>query len=355
MEMEYLLETFRHHHHHRVDEMMCLDDERMKKRRRRVPLPNDHFESLEFVFGQRTHDSLNNVIGAIVKMRIRFHDEVNKARDTQSCRDSEDSTVTYTEVSSLFEDLSDIGSLGVVGPEQTDLPDFVLEPVYPEFMPPEDEVLPVEEQPLPAAASPTGDSPGYVPESDPEEESEEDDDEDPEEDPADYPVDGRNDGDDEDESSDDDEDDDVDIEGDEKEEEEHPAVDHAPSAEETEPFETDESAATPPPHPAYRITARMSIRDEPPTPFWFEAEIARLLATPSPPPSPLSPWSSPLPQIPSSSLPVSPLPPPASPTYPLGYRAALIRRDKAPSIFPSTTLPSPIVLPRCWDSKASIS
>nr|GFC72761.1 hypothetical protein [Tanacetum cinerariifolium] len=29
--------------------------------------------------------------------------------------------------------------------------------------------------------------------------------------------------------------------------------------EETEPFETDESAATPPPHPAYRTTARISI------------------------------------------------------------------------------------------------
>ncbi|GJV53642.1 hypothetical protein Tco_1449383 [Tanacetum coccineum] len=38
-----------------------------------------------------------------------------------------------------------------------------------------------EEQPLPAAASPTADSPGYVPESNPEE-----DDEDPEEDPADW-------------------------------------------------------------------------------------------------------------------------------------------------------------------------
>ncbi|GKF63971.1 hypothetical protein Tco_0187419, partial [Tanacetum coccineum] len=116
-----------------------------------------------------------------------------------------------------------------------------------------------------------------------------------------------------------------------------PAVDHAPSAEKTEPFETDEFAATPP-HPAYRVTARMSIRDEPPTPFWYEAEIARLLAIPSPPPSPLSPWSSPLPQIPSPPLPhipspplpvsppspVSPLPLPASPTYPLGYRAAMI-------------------------------
>nr|GFB78892.1 hypothetical protein [Tanacetum cinerariifolium] len=50
---------------------------------------------------------------------------------------------------------------------------------------------------------------------------------------------------------------------DEEEEEEHPTpadsvvvasttADQAPSAEETEPFETDQSAATPPPHPAYR-------------------------------------------------------------------------------------------------------
>nr|GFD62526.1 hypothetical protein [Tanacetum cinerariifolium] len=53
----------------------------------------------------------------------------------------------------------------------------------------------------------------------------------------------------------------------EEEEEEHPApadsvvvaptaADQALSVEETEPFETDESAATPPPHPAYRTTAR---------------------------------------------------------------------------------------------------
>ncbi|GKG26320.1 hypothetical protein Tco_0399466, partial [Tanacetum coccineum] len=103
----------------------------------------------------------------------------------------------------------------------------------------------------------------------------EDDDEDPEQDPTDYPANGGEDGDDEDESSDDedessndDEDEDVDIEGDE--EEEHPtpvdftavalpAVDHAQSAKETELFVTDESAATPPPHPAYRVTDRISI------------------------------------------------------------------------------------------------
>ncbi|GJX39681.1 hypothetical protein Tco_0252984 [Tanacetum coccineum] len=149
-------------------------------------------------------------------------------------------------------------------------------------MPPEDEVFPAEEQPLPTAISPTADSPGYVPEFDSEE--------DPEEDPAD--------GDDEDESSDDDEDDDVDIEGD-KEEEEHPApadstavalpvVDHAPSAEETESFKTDEE------------------------------DVERLLALSSPPPSPLFPWSSPLPQIPTPPLPASSLvPAPPSGTPPL--------------------------------------
>nr|GFC18671.1 hypothetical protein [Tanacetum cinerariifolium] len=79
------------------------------------------------------------------------------------------------------------------------------------------------------------------------------------------------DGDDEEESSEDEENDEMDVEADEEEEEEeHPApvdsvvvaptaADQAPSAEETEPFETDESAATPPPHPAYRTMARISI------------------------------------------------------------------------------------------------
>ncbi|GJY94571.1 putative reverse transcriptase domain-containing protein [Tanacetum coccineum] len=65
---------------------------------------------------------------------------------------------------------------------------YVPEPVYPEYMPPEDDVLLAEEQPLHAAASPTAESPGYIPESDPEE--------DPEEDPADYHAD-RDDDDDE--------------------------------------------------------------------------------------------------------------------------------------------------------------
>ncbi|GJS90464.1 hypothetical protein Tco_0773100, partial [Tanacetum coccineum] len=263
----------------------------------------------------------------------------------------------------------------IPSPEEPQSPpplDFVPKPVYPEFMPPEDEILPAEEQPLPAADSPTADSPGYIPESDPEEDPEEDDDEDPEEDPADYPADGGDDGDDEDEPSDDDEDEEVDIEADDEEEEEHPApadstavalpaIDQAPSAEETEPFETDESAATPPPHPAYRVTARISIPAPVPTPVWSDAEVARLLAISTPPSSPLSPWSSPLPQIPfpplppipSPSLPLSPplpvsAPPPASPIRPLGYRAAMIRlRAEAASTSHSLPLPplSPIPAP----------
>ncbi|GKB53428.1 hypothetical protein Tco_0904181, partial [Tanacetum coccineum] len=282
--------------------------------------------------------------------------------------DSDESGVTYTEISSTFEELSDIGSPGVVpspdyipGPEEPQSPpplDYVPEPIYPEYMPQEDEVFPAEEQPLPAAASPTAQSPDYVSESDPEADPEEDDDEDPEEDP-------------------DDEDDDMDIVVDDDEKEEHPAPadcvvvalpasDQAPSAEETDPFETDESAATPPPpHPAYRVMARISIPAVVPTPVWSDAEVARLLAISTPPSSPLSPWSSPLPQIPSPPLPLipsqplpvaSPLPvsspvpvlslsPPASPIRPLGYQGAMIRlRAKAASTSHSLPLPLPIIL-----------
>ncbi|GJY41635.1 hypothetical protein Tco_0428905, partial [Tanacetum coccineum] len=196
--------------------------------------------------------------------------------------DSEDSTVTYTAVSSPFGSLSDIGSPGVdrqpvmpedpyayvvaafqappfhdyvfglEEPEQTPPSlEFVPEPVYPRFMPLEDEVFPAEEQPLLAVVLPTTDSQGYIADSDLEEDKE-----DPKEDPTDYPAYGGDD-DDDDESSDDDEDDDDDVE--EDKEEEHPA-----------------SADSIPP-PVHRVTARMSIQDEPPIPFWFEAEIARLL------------------------------------------------------------------------------
>ncbi|GJV94024.1 putative reverse transcriptase domain-containing protein [Tanacetum coccineum] len=250
--------------------------------------------------------------------------------------DSEHSTITYTSVSIPVEDDSDIGSPGVdgppimpedpyayimaayqvppspdyiPGPEEPQSPpplDFVPEPMYPEYIPQEDEILPAEEQPLPAAASPTADSPGYVPESDPEE-----DDEDPEEDPADYPTDRDDD--------DDDEDEDEDEEEEEEEEEEHPApADSVP--------------------PVHRMTARISIRDEPSISLPPREEVERLLALTTPPPSPLTPLSSPLPHIPSPPFPASP---PASPIHPLGYRAAMIRlRAETPSTSHPLPLPT---------------
>nr|GEV51172.1 hypothetical protein [Tanacetum cinerariifolium] len=135
--------------------------------------------------------------------------------------DFEHSLVIYTSVPSPVEDYSDIGSPEVDGPPSPDyvpgseepeqapltldyvsgpeepeqapplpiyLP-YVPELVYPEYMPPEDDVFPAEEQPLPVAVTPTAESPGYILEFDPKGNLEEDDEEDPEEDPADYPAD----------------------------------------------------------------------------------------------------------------------------------------------------------------------
>ncbi|GKG15138.1 hypothetical protein Tco_0354738, partial [Tanacetum coccineum] len=171
-----------------------------------------------------------------------------------------------------------------------------------------------EDQPYAEDASSTAQSPDYVSESDPEVDPKEDDDEDLEDDPVDDPAEGGDDEDDEDEPSKEDEDDDVDIEANEDEEEEEhlaladsvvvalPTMDQAPSAEETEPFETDESAVTPPPHLAYCMTTRISIPAPIPTLVWSDAEVAKLLAISTPSSSPLSQWSSPLPQIPTPPI-----------------------------------------------------
>nr|GFB81119.1 hypothetical protein [Tanacetum cinerariifolium] len=170
--------------------------------------------------------------------------------------DSEDSTVTYTTVSSPYEGrLGDV-SPGVDGPpvmpedpyayvvavflalpppdyvpgleEPEQAPPspvyipYVPELVYPEYIPPKDDVFLAEDQPLPAAASPTAESPRYIPESNPDKDSKEDDDEDLEEDLADYPADH---DDDEEPSGDDaDEEDEEQDDDDDDEEEEHPAL-----------------------------------------------------------------------------------------------------------------------------------
>ncbi|GJV63542.1 reverse transcriptase domain-containing protein [Tanacetum coccineum] len=66
-------------------------------------------------------------------------------------------------------------------------PDYVPEPIYPEYIPLEDEhEFPAEEQPLPPVDSPTAESPGYVTESDPEEDPEEYEDDETEDGPVIY-------------------------------------------------------------------------------------------------------------------------------------------------------------------------
>nr|GEZ87107.1 hypothetical protein [Tanacetum cinerariifolium] len=153
--------------------------------------------------------------------------------------------------------------------------------------------------------------------------------EDPEEDPADYPVVGGDD--DADESSKDDANDEDEEEASEEEEdndeeeEEHPASvdssvvpvdDPVPLAEDTEAFEADESAPSPP-SPKLRSVG-ISVRFPPPMTASMEARITEYAVAPtppSPPPYPLTLLSSLLLQIPSSPLPLPSSPIHTSPTY----------------------------------------
>nr|GFC88315.1 hypothetical protein [Tanacetum cinerariifolium] len=54
-------------------------------------------------------------------------------------------------------------------------PDYIPGPEYPEYLPPANDMLPAEEQPLPAAVSPIAESPGYFTELEPKMEPEEND------------------------------------------------------------------------------------------------------------------------------------------------------------------------------------
>nr|GEU50700.1 hypothetical protein [Tanacetum cinerariifolium] len=208
---------------------------------------------------------------------------------------SSDSTVTYTSIS--FEDVlfwgirffgmehPDSPEAAPQSPIQTLLvpynedergpmfiqphdPDYVLTPMYPKYIPLEDEhVLSAEEKPLPPIISPTVESPEYVAESDPEEDPEENEDDETEDGPVGYPMDRGDDGDDNNgkSSGDDADDEDEDKEGEEEEE-------HFVLANSTIVIPTDELAA-------------ISL---PP-----EAKVKRLLAMPTPPPSPLASLSPP--------------------------------------------------------------
>nr|GEX49926.1 hypothetical protein [Tanacetum cinerariifolium] len=163
----------------------------------------------------------------------------------------------------------------IPGPEAPPSPDYIPGLEYPEYLSPVDDVFLAEKQPLPAAVSPTAESPGYITDSEPEIDPEEKDgdDEKSEGDSIDYPTsrgddDANDDGDDlsEDDADDEDEEESSDSE---EEEEEHiastvptPALRSSISASEdsdqTEPFEEGETATTLPPS-AYRTPPLLPI------------------------------------------------------------------------------------------------
>ncbi|GJU56449.1 hypothetical protein Tco_1230163 [Tanacetum coccineum] len=320
---------------------------------------------------------------------LQVDQHLEMADDLLTVMCSASSVVTYTSVYTdsepgrVFwgadEEISDGGSPRVIVYGYDGLkmqpvhdPDYVSEPVYPEYIPLEDEhVFPAEEQPLPPVDSPTTESPGYVVESDPEEDPEEYEDDETEDGPVDYPMDGGDDGDDNDgDSSGDDADD----------EDEHlaltdsaivvPTVEPISPPEGTEPViplpSTDisttrariivrlqASISLPPEAEVERLLAMTTPSPSPPISLsppsarerlarctvtavfyphlstytsWVRFRVARLfLQISTPPSSPLSPWSSPLPQIPFPPLPLIPSPSlPLSPPLPVSAPPPLL-------------------------------
>nr|GEZ78566.1 hypothetical protein [Tanacetum cinerariifolium] len=147
-----------------------------------------------------------------------------------------------------------------------------------------------EEQPLPAAVSPTAESPGYIMESEPEMEPEKNDGdgEKSEEDSIDCPTSGgdndaNDDGDDLSEDDDDDKDEEESSDSEEEEEEHLAPIVSAPALH-----------TTPPPF-GYRVDTRISVQPHILMSFRSKSEVKRLLAIPTPPLSPVSPTSYPLP------------------------------------------------------------
>nr|GEZ27921.1 hypothetical protein [Tanacetum cinerariifolium] len=193
------------------------------------------------------------------------------------------STVTYTSVYTdsepgrVFwgadEELSDGGSSRFIVYGYDGLPmrpphdpDFVPEPIYPEYIPLEDEhILLAEKQPLPPVVSPTAESPGYVAESDLDEDPEEYEEDEAEDGPVYYPIDGGDDDDDRDSSGYDTDDKDEDEEDEEEEEEHLASADFAiiiPIDELVSSPEGTEPTIPPPSTDTTTIGARITIRPQ---------------------------------------------------------------------------------------------
>ncbi|GJY72276.1 putative reverse transcriptase domain-containing protein [Tanacetum coccineum] len=169
-------------------------------------------------------------------------------------------------------------------------PDYVPEPIYPEYIPLEHEhEFSAKEQPILLVDSPTAESPEYVTESDPEEDPEEYEDDEIEDGSVDYPMDG---GDDDDGNS---SGDDADGEDEDEEDEEEEEEEHLAPADSTIVIPVDEpifppegtEPVIPPPSTDITIGARITIPRQTSISLPPEAEVERLLAMTTPSPSPL--------------------------------------------------------------------
>ncbi|GJS14048.1 putative reverse transcriptase domain-containing protein [Tanacetum coccineum] len=213
-------------------------------------------------------------------------------------------------------------------------PDYVPEPIYPEYMPLEDEHK-------------------YVTESDPKEDPEEYEGDETEDGPVNYPIDGGDDGDNDDgDSSGDDADDEDEEDEDEDEEEEHLApVNSTIVVPTAEPVSSPKGIGPVIPPPSTDITttgARITVRLQASISLPPEVEVERLLAMPTPPSSLLTLLSPPsaeerLARIASTqalidavtaALPSPPLPPLPPSLYippPVDYRDDVPERSRDPA------------------------
>nr|GEU43385.1 putative reverse transcriptase domain-containing protein [Tanacetum cinerariifolium] len=210
-------------------------------------------------------------------------------------------------------------------------PDFMPEPIYPMYIPLEDEhILPAEEQPLPPVVSPTAESLGYVVESDPEEDPEEYEDDETEDGSVNHPIDEGDDGDDDDGDSSG-----YDADDEDEEEEEHLAPTDSvvviPIDELASPPKGTEPSIPPPSTDTATTGARITIRPQTSISLPTEAEVERLLAMPTPSPSP---------------SPLTSLSPPTA--------GEILARRTAPAVLPSPQLPPSLYPPPPVDRRDDI-
>ncbi|GJR05936.1 retrovirus-related pol polyprotein from transposon TNT 1-94 [Tanacetum coccineum] len=268
---------------------------------------------------EKAFDSVNWNFLLYVMRQTGFGHKLVQEADSVMSSDSASSEVTYTSISSHGDPLAWVVYLFglqeldspeaapasqdyVPGPEEPEQaphsPDYVPGPEYPGYLTLADDEIVAEDQSYADDASPIALSLGYVADSDPEEDSEDG--------PVDYPADGGDDDDDDDSSDD-------------YEEEEEASE------------EEDEHLA-----PADSVVA--PVVDLAPMPFPSEVEVERLLALPTPPPSPLISLLPPSAEeclarcLAAPALPSSPLPrvphPYGSPNHvraPRGFRAVMGR------------------------------